>query len=179
MGMPCNSWSRARKHDNMGPPPLRDDDQHIWGLPGLNKSDSRKVHQGNMLLEVTYNIIQFCMRHNIPWALENPWTSRAWLTSQLRQLQSHAVLRRVDFCQYGTPWRKATGIMAWPATWLASLMCECHANKGRCSKSGRKHIILQGTDSTGTFLTMRAQPYPYKLCQCIATALKSKVFELG
>jgi hypothetical protein len=35
--------------------------------------------------------------------------------------------------------------------------------------------VLQGTDTSGQFLTLRAQPYPVKLCRAIACALKSKV----
>lgn len=179
LGMPCNSWSRARKYDDLGPPPLRDDDEYLWGLPNLSKADQRKVQQGNQLLMATYNIIQYCIKHNIPWALENPWTSRAWLTSPLQELLRSGQLQRVDFCQFGTPWRKATGIMASPDAWLKPIMVSCEPANGRCSKTGRKHIILQGTDASGTFLTMRAQPYPKGMCKKIAIQLKSKVFELG
>lgn len=177
--MPCNSWSRARKHDDLGPPPLRDDGEYLWGLPHLSRADRRKVEQGNQLLMTTYNIIKFCLSHNIPWALENPWTSRAWLTAPLQELRRSAVLSRLDFCQFGVPWRKSTGIMAHPSQWLADIMQTCDTTGGRCSRTGRKHIILQGTDATGTFLTMRAQPYPRMLCSKIASNLKGKFFELG
>ena len=91
LGMPCTSWSRARKHDNVGPPPLRDDD-HLWGLPNLSNKDNKKVLDGNKLLLVTVAILHFCTSQSIAWVLENPWTSRAWLTEPLQRLQRLASL---------------------------------------------------------------------------------------
>lgn len=41
-GMPCTSFSRARKWDGLGPGPIRTPDA-LWGLPNLNASDRRKV----------------------------------------------------------------------------------------------------------------------------------------
>ena len=109
--MPCAMWSRARKFDNLGPPPLRDDHDHLWGLPSLFKRDHAKVQEGNHLLQVAILLIHFCISKNIAWVLENPWTSRAWLTRPLQDLQAQAALLKVDYCQYGMPWRKATGLL--------------------------------------------------------------------
>ena len=39
IGLPCQSWSRARRADGRGPPPLRDDGQFLMGLPDLSPKD--------------------------------------------------------------------------------------------------------------------------------------------
>ena len=49
-GLPCISWSRARRHDGKGPPPLRDDRENIMGFAGLSKKDQKKVDEGNLSL---------------------------------------------------------------------------------------------------------------------------------
>ena len=168
--MPCTTWPRARKFDCLGPPPLRGDNDHLWGRPNLSKKDQLKVVEGNQLLLVTLAILNFCT-----WVLESPWTSRAWLTRPLQHLQRIASLMKVDYCQFGMPWRKATGLLVLPAECLRPALKICSPKNQRCSASGRKHTVLQGTDTSGQFLTLRAQPYPVKLCRAIACALKSKV----
>ena len=74
MGMPCQSWSRARKWDG-GLPPLRDDDRHLMGRPHLSSTDAVKVELGNRLLATTYKISRLLMALQVPWVIENPWTS--------------------------------------------------------------------------------------------------------
>ncbi len=111
LGTPCTSWSRARRHDG-GPPPLRDDHDYLMsGVPNLNSRDLQKVSLGNQLLDRSIDIIDLAISCSIPWALENPFSSRLWLTSSIaRLIQSGASLHRTDFCAYGMPWRKSTGI---------------------------------------------------------------------
>ena len=76
-GMPCTSFSQARKHDGVGPGPLRDYD-HLWGLPGLSRNDRQKVFTGNQLLRFTIRLLTLCEQFGIPYALENPYSSYAW-----------------------------------------------------------------------------------------------------
>ena len=71
-GMPCTSFSQARKHDGVGPGPLRDYD-HLWGLPGLSRNDRQKVFSGNQLLRFTIRLLTLCEQFGIPYALENPY----------------------------------------------------------------------------------------------------------
>ena len=58
VGLPCQSWSRARRSDGRGPGPLRDDDRFLMGLPGLSAKDRDKVSQGNRLLHHSVRILQ-------------------------------------------------------------------------------------------------------------------------
>ena len=50
-GIPCETWSRARRFDGHGPPPLRDDEECLWGLPreDLGEVDRRKLADANRL----------------------------------------------------------------------------------------------------------------------------------
>ncbi|CAK9012348.1 unnamed protein product [Durusdinium trenchii] len=170
LGTPCTTWSRARKHDG-GPPPLRDDEQNLFGFDDLSFSDKRKIQDGNSLLSVSEQIISTCIALNLCWAIENPWSSRIWLTPYLKQLADRFTLMRIDFCAYHMPWRKATGILFGGPFSLLHLARECVPQHGRCSFSNRKHIVLVGKDSAGQWLTRRAQPYPFHLCHAIANTL--------
>ena len=114
VGLPCQSWSRARRSDGRGPGPLRDDGQFLMGLPNLNNKDREKVRQGNRLLHHTVRILRACIAHDVLWTLENPMTSRVWKTRAAKLLSKHAVFHGADFCQYNQPWRKATYFLAHP-----------------------------------------------------------------
>ena len=165
IGMPCNSWTRARKNDGRGPGPLGDDWEGLFGLACLSETDLNKVLLGNKLLWASIWVIKQCQIFGVPWALENPKTSRAWLTPPLKALQAHNRLDEAHFCQYNALWKKAT-------CFLHSLPCfdfqTCSSTDGLCSKTGKRHIILQGRDSSGAFLTKKAEPYPLALCDFIA-----------
>lgn len=155
-----------------GPLPLRDDDVFLWGKVNLSKIDSQKVNLGNQLLLHTVAMIHHFHAAQIPWVLENPWTSRCWLTAQLRELIAYpnVTLSRADFCQFNVPWRKATGLMFGHLD--LSPMCKtCAGSSQRCSSSGKRHIVLQGKDSFGHWWTHRAQAYPAAFCKAIFECL--------
>lgn len=168
-GMPCQSWSRARRWDG-GPPPLRDDALQLYGRARLSSKDSQKVFTGNLLLFWTYLFCNFLNLQSIPWVVENPFTSRCWLTSVFQTLiAGGAILHRVDFCQYHTPWRKSTGLLSSNLVGLDKMLRICDTIHGRCSATQRRHVILSGQDAQGTWWTVRAQPYPKPLCRDLAS----------
>lgn len=169
-GMPWQSWSRARRWDG-GPPPLRDDALQLYGRARLSSKDSQKVFTGNLLLFwTTYLFCNFLNLQSIPWVVENPFTSRCWLTSVFQTLiAGGAILHRVDFCQYHTPWRKSTGLLPSNLVGLDKMLRICDTIHGRCSATQRRHVILSGQDAEGTWWTVRAQPYPKPLCRDLAS----------
>ena len=171
LGTPCTSWSRARRFDG-GPRPLRDDDVHLWVFSDLRPSDQSKVLLGNQLLEVSKFFIDLACHLNLAWVLENPFSSRLWLTPQARALIDFgARLHETHFCCFGTPWRKATGLLEWNFPTLALCIKQCSTKQGRCQFTGERHLTLSGQDSCGRWLTHIAQPYPRLLCQLIAEQL--------
>ena len=174
LGTPCTTWSRARKADG-GPPPLRDDDSSLFGFAHLPPRDLAKVTEGNKLLQVSQDIIALCNELQLRWVLENPWTSRIWLTPFLKSLAQQHSFIRVDFCAFHMPWRKATGLLFGHFLPLQTLACECQPEHGRCCFTNRRHIVLVGKDSAGQWLTRRAQPYPWLLCHQIAKLLAEHI----
>ena len=171
-GMPCQSWTRARRWDG-GPPPLRDDSTFLWGRNGLTQADVTKVRLGNILLLWTVVFATLCDILSIAYVIENPGSSRCWLTRPMQFLLHKASLDFVDYCQYGVPWRKNTGFLHAGIPNLAGKLKLCTVVNGRCSANHRRHIILSGKDSNGIYWTHRAQPYPPLLCHHLSLHVAS------
>ena len=87
LGMPCTTFSRARRDDGVGPTPLRDS-QHLWGLPHLKRHDRSKLSDGNRIFNFTMKVLHLCQQHDIPYILENPLTSMAWEMPPLQKFVS-------------------------------------------------------------------------------------------
>ena len=174
-GTPCTTWSRARKYDG-GPRPLRDDGIGLMGLSDLSAAEHLKVDEGNKLLLATVRLCELCLSFDISWIIENPFSSRIWLTRQLQFFLQHgAHLSCADFCAYGMPWKKSTGFLVFGWDHFKQLSHVCQPVNGRCQYTGRKHIILTGKDASGLWMTRRAQPYPLRLCAAIAQLLRDTI----
>lgn len=116
LGMPCTTFSRARRNDGRGPGPLRDL-EHLWGLPGLSYKDRLKLREGSKLFSFSMDLLKWAAQLNIPVIIENPLTSLAWCMSPMKKfLASPDVhLCDLDFCQFGERWQKPTDwcIVGW------------------------------------------------------------------
>ena len=167
-GMPCTSFSRARKWDGRGPGPIRTM-SHLWGLPHLRSADQRKVETGNRLLLFTIRLLVLCEYYRVPYVLENPQSSMAWSMPPIISFikKYHPYLIHLDYCQFGEPWRKPTQFM-YNFLDLSTLALQCAPINQRCSRSKRPHLHLAGQDEHGVFWTLRAQPYPLELTDKIA-----------
>ena len=170
LGLPCDSFSRARDR-RPGSPPLRSDALPL-GLPDLRDADRQKVERGNRLLKFSVGLLVQCSRRGIPATLENPWTSRVWITPSMKWLvkRKETALFRTDFCMWGRPHRKATYFLGSNIDLSAAFegnVCQ-GAPRGLCARTGRPHHVLAGTDANGQFLTKLAEPYPINMCNAIA-----------
>ena len=169
VGLPCNTWSRARKNDGQGPPPLRSD-SNVYGLSGLGHADAAKVIEANLLLRHVARLLSLCCVLGIPWILENPDTSRVFLTEEIRCLvEQGAVFTVTDMCQFGTPWKKRTKFLCFKVA-LGELPL-CSGERGRCNLSKRPHIILSGRHPCGAHRTAIATPYPSPLCKWLSSCI--------
>ena len=140
MGTPCTTWSRARKNDG-GPPPLRNGSEWFWGFPNLPARDLEKISQGNALIDCSVQIAQLCSDLQIAWVLENPFTSRIWLTEPLQAcLLKGASFLQTDFCAFGMPRQKSTGLIFQNFDTLRQVSKHCKTHHGRCSFPGRINI---------------------------------------
>ncbi len=168
LGMPCTTFSRARRNDGRGPGPLRDS-ENVWGLPGLRQHDQHKLNEGNALFNFTLDIARLCYKLGIPIVIENPLTSMAWEVPSMQQFMCRKHVRTcdLDFCQYGERWKKPTRLVYF-ALDLQSLCKTCQGTHHKCSHSKRPHIALIGRDASGIWWTRRAQPYPFALVDSFA-----------
>ena len=73
LAMLCKSWSMARRGGTA--PPLRSK-KRPWGLPGLSAEDKEKARIGNVLLEHSLTIMRVAKELGMPFAFENPHSSR-------------------------------------------------------------------------------------------------------
>lgn len=179
MGTPCTSWSRARRHDGKGPPPLRSDSQ-IWGLANLSTQDQARVQLGNNLARFSAQVFRVCLQCTVPVGLENPHTSRLWLIPSFQQLiHNNSAVKHVitDYCQDGMPWRKRTRIL-FSHVDLSSVGLVCHGKHGKCSRTQQPHVQLSGREKgQGRFRTLIAQPYPGKLCRRVSIAFQHAILD--
>ena len=167
-GTPCTTWSRARRGGN-GPGPLRNND-NLFGLPNPSPCDAEKIRVGNKTMYATSRLIACAIKLSIPVILENPATSMLWLAPPIKKLCERVSCYNhiLDFCSFGTPWRKRTRFAIWNCLHLDLLLGhKCSSRKGMCDFSGNQHVRLEGCKD-GKFLTHAAQSYPKKLCQLFA-----------
>ncbi|CAK0906387.1 unnamed protein product, partial [Prorocentrum cordatum] len=85
VGLGCKTWSRARKNNGLGPPPLRDD-VRAHGLEHLAAADAEKVSVANCLLANVLRLLVAAIEAEAPFSLENPRSSRLWLAPELLNL---------------------------------------------------------------------------------------------
>ena len=178
-GLPCQSWSRARMQPG-GPQMLRDM-QHLMGLPVLRYESERwKIENGNTAMSFCSRLAHHCLSMQVPFVFENPWTSLLWKVPAMEHLARRRGVRlaRTDFCQWGTPWRKSTNLMAGLCN-TSFVERKCSGYKV-CSRTGVPHKQLCGQcPDTKLFWTHIAEPYPRGLCTAIVRMLEDAVKQLS
>ena len=179
-GFPCDTFTRARKFDWLGPLPLRLPSWPalIQGRPGLSDFERSLVADGNALLRLTLDGISL-IKHYIPESVnlaENPTTSLAWDTPDglaLLALLPHHI--DIDFCQYSphNPWFKSTRFVS-DSPRVKQWARQCPVPKGSrapCPCAGCPHIPLKGRAPAGRYWAEIAEPWPQELCYEIAQTL--------
>ena len=162
VGFPCNTWSLARRHDKVGPGPLRDSDQFLYGLQGLSAVDQQKVDDANHLLAEITCFLHGCIDRRIPFTVENPFSSRIWLTTEMQSLvRRGACFNYTDYCMYGRKFRKRTTFLSFGVGAIS--LRQCTGTHLCCSRTGKRHELLTGIDSSGNFRTARGNEYPSQL----------------
>ena len=153
------------------------------GLPDLSQTDKAKVRIGNRLARISASLALCAVHHRIPGTLENPATSRIWNLKCMKHLFNQKPVddTTLDFCMYGTPWRKGTKLVYWSCR-ADALRRVCSSRQGICDCSGRPHQIIQGIHPTKkVFWSSIAEPYPTPLCRAWAKMFQNAraVIEIG
>ena len=171
---PCSSWSmmnRSVSRTHSDP----------WGVNGQPSPVAfEKVKVGNSCARAALRIIRDCNKFNLPWALEHPRSSRLFWTREFQNLmqQDNVIICDLDQCQYGTPWRKSTRVLVGnvPEQDCIYLFKKCFSGRDRCcSRSGKRHVILQGKHPSGLNWTAIAAAYPRKLSEALVRTLTSNL----
>ena len=171
LALPCCSWSRARNRGG-GPQRLRTA-EHIMGLPTLDHESERwKIDLGNVCMRFGVACARALHARSAGFFIENPWTSWMWVAPPMVRLAALRGCRlvRSDFCQFGTPWRKSTGVLTNGPPHFVNLVCR-GPKPGVCSRTLCRHVHLEGTDGAGRFLTSLAEPYPRPFCKALVAML--------
>ena len=158
----CASFSRAVT------PAVRTK-RYLRGVPWMSATMKVKVMAGNSHSDFARLVIDACIRCAVYYWLENPDSSLLWQQKKMIEFSdpSSPKLLRVDYCRFGTPWRKRTRV----ATSLPSLaglrfLCTCST----------KHVALRGMHpSLKKPWTAVAEPYPKAFARLMAVGISNDV----
>ena len=110
--------------------------EHPWGLPDISVGQCEELKKHNLLVRFVLKVIRTCIKHRVLWALENPRSSILWELPEIKSFvdKRDVSFTDVDFCRFGTRWRKSTRILSSVVS-LAQLSCRC-GGKSLCGVSG-------------------------------------------
>ena len=173
IGAPCTSWSSAP----VSPCRWR---SHLYGRPDANSIQMEMIRLGNFTLAASCFIIRACCRLSVPCTFEHPAGALSWHENELRRLRSFASADdTLDYCAYGTRWRRRTRFVAWNLNVGDSFYRRCCPLSRRCSFSGGYHIRLYGNvPGSSRSWTLQAQPYPHAFCVAVADLFIAQVHRL-
>ncbi|CAE7255146.1 unnamed protein product [Symbiodinium sp. CCMP2592] len=169
MAPPCGTCSRAREiamsTSRYGPRPLRSDD-FPDGLPHLLDHEAERVKKANELYKLVTQVCIRCTDKQLPWTVENPFSSLFWRTSFWTEAQSRCNPRYVQFhsCMYGSDRKKNTALAFFGKVPLDRLHAECD--------NSHAHKSWGWSHEDQTFSTSLESAYPAKLCKQVAHAVK-------
>ena len=155
-GPPCSSLSVAVT------PPVRT--KHFpAGRPDLPLPARQRVRAGNVLASWMAAVYQRCVELAIAVWVENPDSSWLWRLRPWKRIRENKAEIfgewRVDYCRFGTKWRKRTKLAT-----DTSLQGEARLCLGQ-----HDHWRLRGMCGS-TPPTKLAEPYPFPLCSTLAAA---------
>ena len=179
---PCGTATKARDIRRkfeitagkfIDPPPLRSDSQPD-GLPGLSPSDQARVTTANKLYDFVVDAVVILHTMGIAWSIENPHSSRMWITSPFKRLFEATMHKRlriyeVDFhnCMHGGRRPKHSRII-YSGVDFSSLEAECDHPKDHHMPWGLTK------DPNSLFATAEERRYPVLLCQRMALRVATK-----
>ena len=169
---PCGTFSRARdrplpaaaiRAGARTPAPLRSD-VHPLGLPSLSGDPFERVAKANALAAYAAACGEWCAERGVPFAIENPATSRLWLLPCFQRLRQNPGVFTVTFhhCRWGGKRPKHTMLVtSLPALRRLTAFCE----------GDHEHAPWAAFDAQGVwrFGTAEESEYPAELCRAIAS----------
>ncbi|CAE8683129.1 unnamed protein product, partial [Polarella glacialis] len=158
----CASFSSAVA------PPVRTP-AYPRGVPWMTSAMKVKVRDGNSHSRWLCSLLLRAHRLGIPFWVENPDGSWLWRQREWQRLAKRlgVGLFRLDFCRFGTRWRKRTRILTTTELRDNTLLRGQDATARCC-----QHLVLRGRCAARNLSWAKvAEPYPAGLCQVLAAAL--------
>ena len=158
----CSSFSVAIT------PPVRTS-RFPRGVPWASLAMRKKISEGNSHADFAALLISVCLLVGVDFWLENPDTSYLWRQKgfELYRDASSPSVFRLDYCRFGTPWRKRTRVAS-SIDAINGIRCFC--------KCGVRHLALRGTHPTLKIpWTAVAEPYPRAFADLIGYAASAQV----
>ena len=153
----CCSFSRAVR------PPVRSAMQPD-GWDNLSQNMQKKVDMGNAHSRLLQRFVVKCQKQGIFVWVENPDGSFLWLQIHWRDIGANDYNNclRLDYCVYGTAWRKRTRFYT-----------DLHIAGQRtfCDRSHSHRRLVGWSRAHGCSWTKAAQAYPKRLCRWIAQTI--------
>ena len=172
---PCTSFSQARDRHHE----IRSKD-FPWGFPAetLSDADEARIKSGNATARAAFRIMRACLKHNVPFIMENPCASKIFLLPPLLSILAKPGVGQLtlDQCQYGSTWKKRTSLVHFAVDDLHLLDQRCRTRGGICSKTRLPHFQLQGIASSGIHWTNIDQAFPHNLAVHLAWCLLQNAF---
>ena len=158
LGTPCTIWSRARHN--------------------VKESHKTRVKEatGIELALFSCEIIRTCHQYGIPFAIENPASSRLFQFEPLLKALHLGPVSFVTFemCQYGEPYKKSTCI-ATSSPHLGRLGRRCNHSSHAVWLKGTTKISKAGELPRYVNRTALAGAYPLRLCELYAQLIQKHV----
>ena len=131
------------------------------GMPGMRASMRAKVRLGNSMATWVAKLARLCLSLGIPFWVENPRFSWLWRLRVWRRLAARVGGWTVDYCRFGTPWRKST------------FFCTNLEISGACTgcRCGARHLVLRGQGPGSVPWTRIAEPYPAGVADVLGLAV--------
>ncbi|CAE7711939.1 unnamed protein product [Symbiodinium sp. CCMP2592] len=143
-------------------PPWRSS-EYPAGKPNLTAAQWDKVREGNAMLDFVLELVIICDRGGLLYLIENPLGSWMWRQEGWKRCLARGTRWdfAVDFCTFGTPWKKPTRFRT---------NGQLGGQHLRCSRD-HQHLRLRGRDpATKSSRTKLGEPYPRRLCVLLAQA---------
>ena len=153
-GPVCASFSQAIT------PPVRSR-ENPSGVPWMRPSMRAKVRLGNSMATWVCRLARLCLARRVHFWIENPRFSWLWRLRCWNKLASRLGGWLVDYCRFGTPWRKST-------YFCSSLEINGKATACMC---GHAHLQLRGAGPGGVPWTRIAEPYPEGVADVLGLAV--------
>ena len=159
----CGSALVCRSFSVAITPPVRSA-QYPRGVPWAPEAMRKKIKEGNAMGDFNADVHDACEEFGIWFWTANPDPSFLWRQKRYERFRQPGAdtLFRLDYCRFGTPWRKRTRVATnIPKLRGLRMLCTCK----------KPHVRLRGQHPTrGVPWTLVAQPYPRGFCKLLASA---------